>query len=109
MTVAADASLGTYVSPPGAAPVATAAPGAQGPGAQVGVDKAALLILGTSIVGLVALRVIFGKGPGLPGMRVDATEVIKVWLAYETVNIPLKLLAYHWYGHQVSQAYIILS
>lgn len=108
MSIAAGADVNTYVSNPSGPVAQSAAPGAAGAGAQMGVDKAALVLLVTAVGGLVGLRLLFG-GKGLPPMRVDASEAIKVFLAYQTINIPLKLLAYHFHGHQASQAYILLA
>lgn len=89
---------------------ATTAPaGASAPLSTFGVLKSALVFLGVSIGGLVALRLAFGEGAQLPKMRVDATEVAKVWAAYQTINIPLKIIAFHYHGHSFSQAILTFT
>ena len=98
----------TYVSPPSQA-IPTTAPGATGPGSTIGVDKAAITLIILAVGGLVGLRLVFGKKGSLPPMRVDASEAVKIWLAYQTINVPLKVICYKYYGHQAAQAYLLLA
>lgn len=87
----------------------SAAPGSGLPGATMAVGTTALVFLGVSIAGLVGLRLAFGKGVGLPPMRVDASETAKVFLSYQAINIPLTLIAYHYHGHKWSQTYLLFT
>lgn len=100
--------MSTTMTIPQGTPNATGAPGASAPAAQMSVAKSAVLFLGVSIAGLVAFRYAFGE-KGLPPMRVDATEVAKVYLAYQAFNIPLKLIAFHYHGHSWSQAVLTFT
>lgn len=84
------------------------APGSAAPLSTLGVAKSALVFLGASVAGLVVLRIAFG-GRELPAIRVDALEVAKVWAAYQTFNIPLKLVAFHYHGHAFSQAILTFT
>ena len=86
------------------------APGAGGPAAGMAVGTSALVFLGVSVAGLVGLRLLLGEGGDrLPGLRIDAAEVAKVYLAYQTFNIPLKLVAYHWHGHKWAQTVLLFT
>ena len=65
-----DAELGvttgtTYVSVPGNAPnqMGAGAPGATGPGSNINVHHAAMLLIFGSLVGLVAIGYVFRRGP----------------------------------------------
>lgn len=103
-------STGTIVNgPPQGTPATSGAPGAGAPLSTLGVAKSAVVFLGASVVGLVGLRVLFGGKAELPPMRIDALEVAKVWMAYETFNIPLKLVAYHFHGHSFSQSILLFT
>lgn len=60
-----DLGASTYVSDPhGYTPQAPAAPGANGPGSNMTVHQAALWIIGTAAVALVAIGVIFRRPIG---------------------------------------------
>lgn len=86
------------------------APGSGVIGAGMPVAKSALVFLGVSVAGVVGLRLLFGqKGSSLPPMRVDASEVAKVFFAYQTLNIPLRILAYKYHGHSWAQTYLLLA
>lgn len=103
------ATENTYVSNPGGAIPPTTAPGATGPASTIGVDKAAITLVILAVGGLVGMRLVFGKKGSLPPMRVDASEALKIWLAYQTINVPLKVICYKYYGHQAAQAYLLLA
>lgn len=88
---------------------ATGAPGAAAPMASMSVTKAAVVFLVFSIVGLALFRWLLTEGERLAPMRVDATEVIKIYLSYQAINVPMKLLAFHFHGHSFSQAILTFT
>lgn len=85
------------------------APGSGAPGAQMSVTKQALLFLVVAVGGLTAFRLLFHEGERLAPMRVDVTEVIKVYLSYQAINVPMKLVAFHYHGHSFSQAILTFT
>jgi hypothetical protein len=99
----------TTASIPQGTVVASAASGANLPLASMSVAKAAVLFLGASAVTLVAMRMAFGNGKEIPVIRVDALEVVKIYVGYQVINIPVKLLAFHFHGHSLSQAVLTFT
>lgn len=93
---------------PQGTPANSAAPGASAPLASMSVAKSAVVFLGVSVAGLVALRLAFGERE-LPGIRVDALEVTKIYLAYQAFNVPLKLIAFRYHGHAWSQTVLTFT
>lgn len=112
-----DANANTAVSAPGLAGAggggtvqATAAPGATGPGASISMTSAVGLTLGTAAVGLVGLGFIFRRGGAkLPPLRVDAANALNVYFSWLLMDATLKLVAYHYHGHKLAQAYLLIA
>lgn len=84
-------------------------PGSGAPGASMSVTKQALIFLLFSFAGLAAFRILLTEGERLAPMRVDVTEVIKVYLSYQVINVPVKLLAFHFHGHSFSQSILTFT
>jgi hypothetical protein len=108
--------LNTQISDPSgsvggvAGAAGTASPGGTGPGAQMSMTNAVVLTIGTAAAGLLALGIVFRKGGvKLPPLRVDAANAINVYFSWLLVNGTLKLVAYHWHGHKVSQAFLLVA
>lgn len=108
----------TYVSSPGLGGAqATITAGAGGapnggsaPGAQMPMTAAVLVPLALSVGGLGVLYWIFRKeGAGLPPLRIDAAEIIKITFAAEVGRITLNLLAYHYHAHKLAQAWLLVG
>jgi hypothetical protein len=115
-TAGADGGLSTNVSSPGSpigggTSAVTGAPGATGPlNNQISVAGAAGITLGTAAVGLLALGVLFRRGgQKLPPVRVDAVNAINVYFSWLLIDATLKIAAYHWHGHKVAQAYLLIA
>lgn len=87
----------------------SAAPGATGPGGQMSILNAVLITLGGAAFGLVALRLIFGDKDKLPAVRIDAVEAFKVYWMWLIVDGTVKLVAYHFHGHKLAQAYLLIA
>ena len=106
-----DTMSNTYVSEPGgAAPVASAAPGALAPLGQISMTQAVLIPLGTAAVGLGALYWLFRRGGvKLPPLRIDAANVLNVYFSWLIMDVPVTLLAYKNHGHKVAQAFLLVK
>jgi hypothetical protein len=109
-----DANLNTGVS--GGIPIlggttqATAAPGAMGPGGQMGSTAAVITVLGTAAAGLLALGWVFRKGGvKLPPVRVDAVNALNIYFSWLLIDGTLKLVAYHWHGHKLAQQFLLVA
>jgi hypothetical protein len=114
MTMTMDGGVNTYVSQPGGGslggvPSASAAPGAQGPGAQVPMAGAVAATILVPAALLVGMRLIFGSKDRLPPLRVDATNVINVYFSWLVANGAVKLIAYRYHGHKLAQAYLVIA
>lgn len=112
MSMTADAGLSASMSNGSGwgstAPAGSAAPGATGPLAQIGVDKAVITTIVVSAAALVALRMTFGRGK-LPPLRVDATNALNIYFSWLLVNGTVKVIAYKYHGHKVAQAYLLVA
>jgi hypothetical protein len=108
----AQADLNTSVSGgipiPSGTTTASAAPGAAGPGGSMSILSAVAITLGTGIVGLVVLRKLFG-GKDLPPVRIDAINAFNVYWSWLVIDGTLKLVAYHFHGHKLAQAYLLIA
>lgn len=95
---------------PAGAAGATASPGATGPGGQMSMTSAVVTTIGVAAAGLVALGLIFRKGQKvLPPLRVDAANAINIYFSWLLIDGTLKLVAYHYHGHKVAQAYLLIA
>jgi len=103
----------TYVSGPGgpSTPAESMPSGSGGPGANMPMTSAVLIPLGMAAAGLGGLYWLFRRegGAGLPPLRVDAANAVNVYLSWMLLNVPLKLLAYKYHGHKVSQAFLLVA
>jgi hypothetical protein len=89
---------------------ATAGPGSTGPGAQMSMTSAVLLTIGVAAGGLVGLGLIFRKGQKvLPPLRIDAANAINIYFSWLLIDGTLKLVAYRYHGHKLSQAYLLIA
>jgi hypothetical protein len=109
-----DANLNTAVSGgipiPGGTTQATAAPGATGPGAQIGSTAAVITVLGTAAVGLLGLGFLFRRaGAKLPPLRVDAANALNVYFSWLLIDGTLKLIAYKYHGHSIAQQFLLVA
>jgi hypothetical protein len=109
-----DASANTAVSGgipiPGGTTQATAAPGATGPGGQMGSTAAVITVLGTAAAGLLVLGYLFRKGGvKLPPVRVDAVNALNVYFSWLLIDGTLKLVAYHYHGHRLAQQFLLVA
>jgi hypothetical protein len=102
------------ISDPSLAPVngvvdTSAAPGAMGPGGQMGMTTAVILPIATAAAALVALGIIFRKGGALPPLRVDAINAINCWASVTVINGTIKVLCYKYHGHKLAQSYLLIA
>jgi hypothetical protein len=97
--------------PIGGAPVTSnAAPGAQGPGGQMGITPAVIWTIGGAAAALVAIGYVFRKGEkALPPIRVDAINMLNVYFSWLVVNGTVKILCYRYHGHKLAQAYLLVA
>ena len=104
-------TMNTYVSAPqGAAPQATAAPGATAPLANVSMTQAVIIPLATAGVGLGVLYYLFRRGGvKMPPLRVDAANALNVYFSWLLIDVPVTMLAYKYHGHNVAQAYLLVK
>ena len=58
---------------------------------------------------LVGLRLIFGSKDKLPPLRVDATNVVNIYMSWLVMNGAVKLIAYKYHGHKVAQAFLVIA
>lgn len=79
------------------------------PGSSMSVTKSAVVFLVVAVVGLGVFRWLLTEGERLAPMRVDVTEVVKIYLSYQVINVPMKLLAFHFHGHSFSQAILTFT
>jgi hypothetical protein len=94
----------------GTGPVgASAAPGALGPGGQMGIVPAVLWTIGGAGAALVVLGMIFRKGQKLPPLRVDAINAMNIYFSWLLVNGTVKIIAYRYHGHKLAQAYLLVA
>ena len=111
-----DTGGNTFVSQPGAGPgVATMAAGslpngAGAPLANIDMRGAILIPLSIGVAGLGTLYYLFRReGAGLPPLRVDAANAINAYLSWLLIQTPIKLLAYKYHGHRVTQAILLVA
>lgn len=107
--------MNTNVSNPalpvgGVGPVqSSAAPGAAGPGGQMGITSAVVWTIGGAAAALIALGVIFRRGEKLPPIRIDAVNALNIYFSWLVVNGTVKILAYRYHGHRIAQAYLLVA
>lgn len=101
----------TYVSDPNApAPAGPGAPGSNLPGANIPTTAAILIPLGLGFAALFAVYKVAGAtGEKLPPIRVDAANMLSIYASWYVVQIPLKLAAYKFHGHSISQAFLLTA
>ena len=104
----------TYVSDPSASPLggvpsASAAPGATGPAANIPMAGAIATTILVPAALLVGLRLVFGSKDKLPPLRVDATNVVNVYMSWLVMNGAVKLIAYRYHGHKIAQAFLVIA
>ena len=103
----------TFVSTPGAGAYGTgamAAPNGSGaPGANMPMGAAVLVPLAGGAIGLAVLYNLFRREGGLPPLRIDAANAMNVYFSWLVINVPLKLLAYKYHGHKLSQAFLLTA
>lgn len=88
----------------------TGVAGSSGPGANMGMGSAVALTLGAAAAGLLGLGLVFRrKGEGLPALRVDAANALNVYFSWLLIDGTLKVIAYHFHGHKLSQAYLLIA
>lgn len=117
MTMGTEAGVGgtnTFVSDPGGSPLGgvptqSAAPGATGPAAGMPMAAAVATTIIVPAAILVGLRLIFGAKDKLPPLRVDATNVVNIYMSWLVMNGAVKLLAYRYHGHKVAQAFLVIA
>ena len=114
MTMDGGIAGNTFVSQPGGSPLGgiptvSAAPGATGPAAGIPMAGAIATTILAPAAALVALRLIFGSKDKLPPLRVDATNVINIYMSWLVANGAVKLLAYKYHGHKLAQAYLVIA
>ena len=110
----ADTMGNTYVSDPGSAPLGgvpatSAAPGGTGPAANMPMATAVVTTIVVPVAALFALRLIFGSKDKLPPLRVDATNMVNIYFSWLVMQGSLKLIAYHYHGHKLAQAYLLVA
>lgn len=103
----------TMVSQPGAGPgggttAAGAAPGANGPGGQMGMASAIGWVIVGSAAVYVGLGVVFRKGQKLPPLRIDAAAALANATSVAVIFGTAKLLATKYHGHKISQAVLLV-
>jgi hypothetical protein len=96
-------------SPLGGVPTSSAAPGATGPAAGIPMAGAAATTILVPAAILVGLRLIFGSKDKLPPLRVDATNVVNVYMSWLVMNGAVKLIAYRYHGHKIAQAFLVIA
>jgi hypothetical protein len=104
----------THVSDPAAAPIggvpsSSAAPGAQGPAANMPMASAVVTTIVVPVAALFALRLIFGSKDKLPPLRVDATNAVNIYFSWLVIQGSLKIIAYHYHGHKLAQAFLLVA
>ncbi len=101
----------TYVSDPGgAAPAAPGPPGSGAPLAGVPTVASILIPLGIGFGVLFGVYKLAGAaGEKLPPVRVDTANALNIYASWYVVQIPLKLLAYKFHGHNVAQAFLLTA
>jgi hypothetical protein len=105
------ASLGANgLAVPSGVATASAAPGATGPGAQMSMTYAVVSTLGVAAAGIVALGILFRRGgQKLPPLRIDAANALNIYFSWLLIDGTLKLVAYHYHGHKLAQAYLLVA
>jgi hypothetical protein len=84
--------------------------GAGAPGANISMTYAVVVPLAVAGAGLAVLWKLFRReGVGLPPLRIDAANVVNIYLSWMVLNVPLKLLAYQYHGHKLAQAYLLVA
>lgn len=106
-TFDAQLASNTTVSPQQQGTVATASPGAAGPGGQVDVAKQVLLAAGVAVAGAVTLAYLFRKGEKEVPLHFDAASALFIFLSYQALNLPLTAICYKYHGHSAAQAYLM--
>lgn len=106
--------VNTYVSDPGSAPIggvqtSSSAPGASGPAAGIPMASAVATTILVPAAILVGLRLIFGSKDKLPPLRVDATNVVNIYMSWLVMNGAVKLIAYKYHGHKIAQAFLVIA
>lgn len=108
-----DASASTAVTGgpvPSGASYGTAAPGAQGPGANMPTAASVITVLGVAAAGLLTLGWLFRRGgKSLPPLRVDAANALNIYFSWLLIDGTLKLVAYHYHGHNLAQQYLLIA
>lgn len=104
----------TTVSDPGGSPLGgvpgnSTAPGAAGPGGNMPMATAVITTIVVPVIGLFALRLIFGSKDKLPPLRVDATNAVNIYFSWLVVQGSLKLIAYRYHGHKLAQAFLLVA
>ena len=113
--ISASFGTNTYVSGPGGpqpaqGQMASLPNGAGAPGANISMTYAVVVPLATAGIGLAVLWKLFRReGVSLPPLRVDAANVVNVYLSWMILNVPIKLLAYQYHGHKLAQAYLLVA
>lgn len=94
----------------GAMLTSSAAPGAGGPGGQMGITSAVVWTIGGAAAALVALGYVFRKGgQKLPPVRIDAVNAMNIYFSWLVVNGTVKVIAYRFHGHKLAQAYLLVA
>jgi hypothetical protein len=107
-----DASVASSIQG-GAVPTGTdntGSPGATGPGANMSATSAVVVTLGVAAAGLLGLGYLFrGRGQKLPPPRIDLVNALNVYWSWLLIDGTLKLVAYHYHGHKLAQAYLLVA
>lgn len=96
-------------SPLGGVPPNSTAPGAAGPGGNMPMATAVIMTIVVPVLGLAALRMIFGSKDKLPPLRVDATNAVNIYFSWLVIQGSLKLVAYRYHGHKLAQAFLLVA
>jgi hypothetical protein len=96
-------------SPLAGVPANSTAPGAAGPAGNMPMATAVITTIVVPVIGLFALRLIFGSKDKLPPLRVDATNAVNIYFSWLVIQGSLKLVAYRYHGHKLSQAFLLVA
>jgi hypothetical protein len=85
--------------------------GAGAPLAQISMTGAVLIPLLIGAGGLGVLYTLFRRegAESLPPLRIDAANALNAYLSWLLIQTPIKLLAYKYHGHKVSQAILLVA
>jgi hypothetical protein len=108
-----DMGYNTMVSdstqPVGGVATSDAAPGATGPGGQMGIVPAVFWTIGGAAAALVAMGIVFRRGAKLPPVRIDVVNAANIYFSWLVVNGTVKIIAYRFHGHKLAQAYLLVA